>query len=133
MDQSTQPLTDHMKFLRDYYHKIGSELSSDQISLDKFISEMVENHLQLEKRADYDGLLPEFLNHSGFEKTINRELTILRRRGGIKSVLMALDIDQLKRFNDQEGHLSGDKLIKIYADVMLTQTRTADLKARLGG
>lgn len=133
MDKIIQSQTDHVKFLSDYYHKLGSQLLSDQINLDKFVSEMVENHLQLEKMADYDGLLPEFLNHSGFEKAINRELAILRRRGDIKSVLLALDIDQLKRFNDTQGHLSGDRLIKIYSKVMLNQTRTADLKARLGG
>lgn len=127
------PDNTHRQDLEKQYRQLAQKLIDNQISQAEFVSEMVQNHLNLEELADYDGLLPEFLNHSGFEKAVNRELSILRRRGDLKSTLLALDIDQLKRFNDALGHPAGDKLIKIYSQVMLKETRTADLKGRIGG
>jgi diguanylate cyclase (GGDEF)-like protein len=48
-------------------------------------------------------------------------------------VLAFLDVDGLKRVNDEQGHDVGDALIKDVADVLRAVRREADILARIGG
>lgn len=48
-------------------------------------------------------------------------------------LLMQLDVDQFKGFNDQLGHAAGDDVLKRVADIMSTRAPTAALVGRLGG
>lgn len=50
-----------------------------------------------------------------------------------RGVLMQLDVDQFKRFNDQLGHAAGDDVLKRVADIMSTMAPPAALVGRLGG
>lgn len=47
--------------------------------------------------------------------------------------LVVLDLDDLKVINDSIGHLSGDRMIKHFADVLVAHTREEDVLARIGG
>jgi diguanylate cyclase (GGDEF)-like protein len=44
-----------------------------------------------------------------------------------------LDIDDFKLFNDTEGHLSGDEVLKNIANIAKESTRVIDIMARFGG
>jgi diguanylate cyclase len=44
-----------------------------------------------------------------------------------------LDIDNFKRFNDQYGHISGDRVLSRVAKVIRKHLRPTDLIARFGG
>jgi diguanylate cyclase (GGDEF)-like protein len=48
------------------------------------------------------------------------------------SVLM-LDLDNLKRLNDAEGHGCGDRALALIGEVLLATCRSRDVAARLGG
>ncbi|UCD85283.1 MAG: sensor domain-containing diguanylate cyclase [Deltaproteobacteria bacterium] len=63
-----------------------------------------------------------------FEKEIERAYRYHR----ILSVLM-LDLDHFKEFNDENGHLKGDDVLRETAGVLLYQLRTSDVLARFGG
>jgi diguanylate cyclase len=47
--------------------------------------------------------------------------------------LVAIDLDELKRVNDREGHGAGDRLLLRTAQVIDSTRRAADVVARLGG
>lgn len=72
------------------------------------------------------------MNNNGFAKNLAQVLKPLQRHDRSGS-LLTMDIDHLKRFNDNMGHPAGDKLIRTYAQVIEKQVRISDLKAREGG
>lgn len=47
--------------------------------------------------------------------------------------VMVLDLDGFKTLNDQHGHHTGDKALRIVGRLLLEATRDADLVGRLGG
>ena len=59
----------------------------------------------------------------------------LQRRAdqGEHSSVVVLDLDDLKRANDERGHACGDELLRALASVLKATTRDRDLVARLGG
>lgn len=118
--------------LINHYQKLAQELLSGTLAPAQFAEKLANLHLELEKRAYHDGLINNFLNSNGFIQTLEKWLQLIARLE-INGVLLALDIDSLKKFNDTQGHVAGDQLIKIYANVIEQQTRVSDLKGRLGG
>ena len=44
-----------------------------------------------------------------------------------------IDIDHFKRYNDTNGHVAGDKALKILANIISSQCRAYDVPARFGG
>lgn len=54
-------------------------------------------------------------------------------RAGRTLVLLMLDIDHFKRFNDNYGHDAGDQVLKSVAEVLRKGTRTGDVVCRFGG
>jgi two-component system cell cycle response regulator len=53
-------------------------------------------------------------------------------QGNQLSVLM-VDVDFFKRVNDQHGHATGDKALRLIADTLRSNTRVFDSLARYGG
>jgi diguanylate cyclase (GGDEF)-like protein len=47
--------------------------------------------------------------------------------------VLVLDVDNLKKLNDQHGHAIGDKALAIVGDVLLETCRSRDVPARFGG
>jgi diguanylate cyclase (GGDEF)-like protein len=47
--------------------------------------------------------------------------------------LLLIDLDNLKRINDQFGHAAGDLLLKLFAERLQRAIRGSDLAVRLGG
>lgn len=74
----------------------------------------------LQDRLDAEQGLEGFLSHSAFE----RRLGVLLSKG-VKGVLMAVDLDYFKQFNDTQGHPVGDSLIQLAAQLLRRQTRTS--------
>ncbi|MDX6588368.1 MAG: hypothetical protein QOI31_2841 [Solirubrobacterales bacterium] len=71
-------------------------------------------------------------NRRLFEQELSRELARSNRRGASLCIL-ALDLDYFKAYNDEHGHVAGDRLLKATASAWSGALRSADFLARLGG
>ena len=94
-----------------------------------------EELLRRVERAETAALVDELtalFNRRGWEQLIEREETRAARYGHGATVFM-MDIDGLKRVNDEEGHGAGDALLGRTGTVLRTVIREHDVAARLGG
>lgn len=71
-------------------------------------------------------------NRHYFNEVYRREVRRVQRYGHSLCVLMA-DVDDLKHINDHQGHLVGDRVLTVLADILKESVRRTDMVARLGG
>ncbi|HEX5755063.1 MAG TPA: sensor domain-containing diguanylate cyclase [Arenimonas sp.] len=71
-------------------------------------------------------------NRRGFYLLAEPALAAARRREG-RCLLAYVDVDGLKRINDEQGHEAGDVLIVDVARVLRAAFRSSDVLARMGG
>ena len=86
-------------------------------------------------RAEEDALadaLTGLHNRRAWEAFLEVEEDRCRRYGRGASVVI-LDLDELKRVNDDDGHAAGDRLILSAARTLGEVARSSDVAARLGG
>ena len=77
--------------------------------------------------------LTGLFNHRHFFKTLEAELTRLKRQKTSLSLLM-FDLDNFKRYNDLNGHLEGDKVLKRIGEIVGNSIRfNVDSGYRYGG
>ena len=90
------------------------------------------DHAFEHRREAHTDYLTGLANRSEFETAVRRELAATARHGRPLSLLL-MDLDLLKKINDQFGHHSGDEAILAVAHVIRKAVRTSDISARLGG
>lgn len=78
-----------------------------------------------------DGLTGLY-NHRYFHEQLDKELKRAGRLGS-KFALVFLDIDYFKNYNDINGHLAGDNLLKVLSEIINSSVRDYDVAARYGG
>jgi diguanylate cyclase (GGDEF)-like protein/PAS domain S-box-containing protein len=71
-------------------------------------------------------------NYREFMDRLEREVVRAERSQRSFTVLL-LDLDDLKRINDLQGHLAGNRALRRLAAVMNEHCRSTDLAARYGG
>ncbi len=71
-------------------------------------------------------------NRRGFLVLADQALR-MARRAKVKCVLVFVDLDGLKRVNDERGHAAGDTLISDAARVLTSVFRESDVVGRVGG
>jgi diguanylate cyclase (GGDEF)-like protein len=76
--------------------------------------------------------LTGLLNRRAFAERLREELARSVRYQAPVSLLL-LDLDGLKRLNDQSGHREGDAALRALARALALGSRSADLAARWGG
>ena len=99
------------------------------------VSHSIAAHKEMEEflrsLTDVDELTG-LLNRRGFFVKVD-EMRRRARRGDRQVLLMYLDLDGLKRVNDEKGHADGDRLLVAAADVLRVAFRERDVVARIGG
>ena len=85
----------------------------------------------LHKQTRLDGLT-RVANRAHFDTTLE-EMVAATAAGGPTFALVICDLDHFKRINDTFGHPAGDEALKVFANVLRSQSREGDLVARYGG
>jgi diguanylate cyclase (GGDEF)-like protein len=85
----------------------------------------------LHKMATLDGLTGT-LNHRTLLDRGAEQVQLAVRHERPFTVLM-LDMDHFKEINDKHGHPAGDRVLSLFAELLLTSVRQGDLVGRYGG
>ncbi|PYT99511.1 MAG: hypothetical protein DMG38_11660 [Acidobacteria bacterium] len=95
----------------------------------------ITEHKKTEERAlhqaRHDGLTG-LANYREFMDRLEREVRRAERSHDSFTLLL-LDLDELKRINDLQGHLAGNRALRRVAAVMMEHCRSTDVAARYGG
>ncbi|MGB9552855.1 MAG: diguanylate cyclase domain-containing protein, partial [bacterium] len=71
-------------------------------------------------------------NYRYFFRRLEEELSYAQRHGQ-KLVLVYIDLNQFKRYNDSYGHREGDKVLAKFARLLRENVRVSDVVFRYGG
>ncbi len=106
-------------------------LSERVRSDNEYIASSIGVLRQAERNAHTDALTG-LGNRHWMRTMFEREVT--RTQHANKELcLMMVDVDNFKTFNDQYGHIAGDRVLVAVADVLREYLRPTDLIARFGG
>ena len=89
-------------------------------------------HLEVQRQKALVDPLTGLPNRAAWSERLDQEVNTWHQRGNNLSLAM-LDLDHFKRINDGYGHLAGDKVLKIIANVLRKRLRPSDFIARFGG
>ena len=112
----------------------GDDYMTKPLQLDELIARIrvnIKRSERLKKESATDFLTSAF-NRRAMENRLAIELQRSQRFGRVFSVGM-VDIDHFKAFNDANGHLVGDEVLRAVARKIQAQLRDIDVVARFGG
>lgn len=76
--------------------------------------------------------LTQLMNRRALNRILDAEL-VRAQRFTTPLVVLMLDVDHFKQYNDRMGHLLGDEALKAVAGVLAASVRKVDAVARFGG
>ena len=115
-------------------HEMESKTGRIQKKLEKSSIELESLHVQLgeaKEEATHDALTGIY-NRRYFDTEMQKQVDRVVKNEKTCSLIM-LDIDNFKKFNDEYGHLVGDKVLKTVTREMQRALRDGDMVCRYGG
>lgn len=112
----------------------GDSLSK-QLSLLEQLMTLFNNQQLLLDNSNHDPLTG-LLNRQAFDERITNTIDMQRRRDNDENpacCFALFDIDFFKKVNDNFGHLYGDEVLILFANIMETTFRHDDMLFRYGG
>ena len=98
------------------------------VNLENKTQELEVANKKLEEMANRDGLTGAF-NKAFMHKKLDEVFNGNRRQ----SALAIMDIDYFKNYNDKNGHMEGDNLLKALSKLLSESLREKDMLFRFGG
>ena len=89
------------------------------------LREVQDRSTQLEHALDYDPLTGVQTRASFYKR--------VAASGNGRCVVIVVDIDDFKGFNDRHGHFAGDQALRQFAAILTSNCRRDDIVARFGG
>lgn len=89
------------------------------------------NFKQMSVLAEQDGLTGLY-NHRYFVDNLKHRFHLAQEHNVSFAVLM-MDVDDFKLYNDRNGHLAGDQVLREVANIIRSMVRGDDIPARYGG
>ena len=105
-------------------HKVKREL-------EELAQRMREATVHLEQLCLVDPLT-DLLNRRGLDQILSNEMQRAQRHGA-ELLVMLVDLDDFKQFNDTYGHATGDAILREIATRLRVSVRATDYIARIGG
>jgi diguanylate cyclase (GGDEF)-like protein len=105
-----------------------AELTEENVRLRREISA----HASLWQIAHQDQLT-ELWNRRYVDKRLAEEMSRTKRESGYRFSMVLVDVDNLKRINDETGHTAGDEALRWVARFLKEGLRGHDLCSRWGG
>lgn len=117
-----------------HYSYVATDITARKVT--EFRLQVVQQQLeaansQLHILARTDGLTG-LCNRTAFDESLAEEIVRAMRYQTMVSLLM-IDVDHFKPYNDTYGHVAGDGVLRIIAQIFREQARQSDLPARYGG
>lgn len=126
-DKSVVPVNMSLSLVRDEQGKLLATLA-----ICKDITEQKRLEAELKEMSIKDSLTGLY-NQRYFYDKLESEIERARRQGHPLSLVL-FDVDQFKTYNDQHGHLEGDRVLRTAGQVVIDSTREhVDIGFRYGG
>jgi len=124
-------LWDMVDASHDFAKNLLVVLSERVRSHNRVIADSYGELKKVERHARTDAITG-LRNRHAMEESFMREITRCEKDEDPISLIM-IDIDNFKVFNDQFGHVAGDRALSAVADILRQQFRPRDLLVRYGG
>lgn len=115
-----------------------SDQNNKDIAVLNLVSSVAETHYknilkyqEMSNMALYDSLTGAYSKAAGL-KLLESAVESVKRTGR-DSFIVFIDIDNLKKINDEYGHLKGDEVLKSFAQACIKSMRKTDMLIRYGG
>jgi diguanylate cyclase len=92
----------------------------------------LRNTLERSEEAGMRDVVTLIGNRRYFDTTFTEELERARRTGDNFCLALA-DLDRFKLVNDRFGHLVGDRILRLFCEILVQNVRGQDRVARFGG
>ncbi len=109
----------------------AARLRTENQILRHTITQMEIRISELEQLADTDTLTP-LPNRRAFLRRLEAVIGYCARHG-TPAAIVFVDLDGLKRINDEYGHAAGDAVLRHVATQLSASLRGSDMVARIGG
>ena len=126
-ESTLSPLRDCIRDLQNHNRRLQGELEMTR----QAVAQQSQKLERAKEEARVDALtgLP---NRRAFDEHV-QQLHSKFAEGEAPYIVALLDVDHFKRFNDEHGHATGDKVLEVVAKVMRRSQRGSDHVARFGG
>ncbi len=127
-------MDEHQKQRDQREHEVAARLQglAERVASMEQEAQGYRDHLEVQRQKALIDPLTGLPNRAAWSERLEYEVNTWHQQGNSLSLAM-LDLDHFKRINDSYGHLAGDKVLKIIANVLSKRLRPTDFIARFGG
>ena len=120
-------LIDDNRAMRDKLYNVRSQLEESRLQVMQ-----LQTNLERAEEAGLRDVVTAIGNRRFFDACFTDEVEKAQRLGDHFCLALA-DIDKFKHVNDRFGHLVGDRLLRLFANILVQNVRGQDKVARFGG
>jgi diguanylate cyclase len=113
--------------MRDKLYSVRNQLEESRLQVVQ-----LQTNLERAEEAGLRDVVTAIGNRRFFDACFADEVEKARRLGDTMCLALA-DIDRFKHVNDRFGHLVGDRLLRLFANILVQNVRGQDKVARFGG